>query len=404
MTIPYEFTPEAVQALSPLEEQLYTGFLLNRDLEEPILGRNPWLLPPDQNKPLEWGTGRYWDTTVARKHEYWKQIDLPLPTKDIRRMRRDLREWGYCLIEEGLSDAQYQRLNTRLLEQAEGERLAGIEQQSPYGQYVYSLINKGECFAKCIEQDPEAVQAGPVIEQLMDETLGQGWICHAFLAHGADLDRWPQGLHVDQGALLPWITKEAPVLVNTMFIIEDVNEVNGGTLIIPGSHKVMVAAVSGEPVDKLPPAINLEARAGTIMVFDGRVLHGTGANRSSKRRFVLTMSNVKPWMRQQEVWLLSASPEVLEQASPKLLHRIGFQSLFNCGAVEGFGVNFAQGRVGEPEGALKVFRDALDAGTYRRVGELRPNSSEQDLQMDFTLRKATDAATKCQRSRKSVEI
>jgi hypothetical protein len=307
-------------------------------------------------------------------------------------MRHDLREWGYCLIEEGLSDAQCERLRTRLLEQAEGERLAGIEQQSPYGQYVYSLINKGECFAKCIEQDPEAVQAGPVIEQLMAETLGDGWICHAFLAHGADPGRWPQGLHIDQGALLPWITKEAPVLVNTMFILEDVNEVNGGTLIIPGSHKVMVAAVNGEKVEKLPPAINLEARAGTIMVFDGRLLHGTGANRSSKRRFVLTMSNVKSWMRQQEVWLLSAAPEVLERASPKLLHRIGFQSIFNCGAVEGFGVNFAQGRVGEPEGALKVFRDAVDAGAYRRVGELRPTSSDQELQMDFTLREALVAA------------
>jgi Phytanoyl-CoA dioxygenase (PhyH) len=392
VTVPYEFTPEAVETRSPVEEQLYTSFLKNRDLEEPILGKNPWLLPPDHSKPLEWGTGRYWDTTVARKHEFWRQIDLPLPTKDIRQMRHDLREWGYCLIEEGMSTAQCERLLTRLLEQAEGERLAGIEQQSPYGQYVYSLINKGECFAKCIEQNPEAVQAGPVIEQLMDETLGDGWICHAFLAHGADPGRWPQALHIDQGALLPWITKEAPILMNTMFILEDVNEVNGGTLIIPGSHKVMVAAVNGETVERLPPAINLEACAGTIMVFDGRLLHGTGANRSSKRRFVLTMSNVKSWMRQQEVWLLSAAPEVLERASPKLLHRIGFQSIFNCGAVEGFGVNFAQGRVGEPEGALKMFREAVDAGVYRRVGELRPTSSEQELQKEFTVREAIAAS------------
>src|SRR6202012_2461325 len=151
-------------------------------------------------------------------------MDLPVATKDIRQMRGDLREWGYCLIEDGLSDSQYQRLRTRLLEQAEGERLAGIEQQSQYGQYVYSLINKGECFARCIEHHPEAVQSGPVIEQLMDENLREGWGCHAFLAHGADPGRWPQGLHIDQSALLPWITKDAPVLMNTMFMMEDVNE------------------------------------------------------------------------------------------------------------------------------------------------------------------------------------
>ena len=41
-------------------------------------------------------------------------------------------------------------------------------------------------FAQCIEQNTEAVQAGPVIEQIMDETLGKGWICHSFLSNGSD--------------------------------------------------------------------------------------------------------------------------------------------------------------------------------------------------------------------------
>lgn len=43
-------------------------------------------------------------------------------------------------------------------------------------------------------------------------------------------------LHQDQGAILPIQTPEAPVLVNTMYILQDVNEHNGGTLLIPGSH------------------------------------------------------------------------------------------------------------------------------------------------------------------------
>ena len=124
---------------------------------------------------------------MARKHEHWKHVDLPRLTKDIRQMRHDLREWGFCLIENGMSDTQYARLKSRLLEQAEGERLAGIAAQTPAGQYVHTLVNKGRCFAQCIEQDPDAVQAGPVIEQIMDETLGKGWICHSFLANGAGI-------------------------------------------------------------------------------------------------------------------------------------------------------------------------------------------------------------------------
>ena len=171
-----------------------------------------------------------------------------------------------------------------------------------------SLVNKGRCFVQCIEQDPEGVQAGPLIEQLMDETLGKGWICHSFLSNGADPGGYPQGLHIDQAPLLPFQTQEAPVLFNTMYIPQDINEENGGTLLIPGSHQIMAEAGSGGEVGELPPAINLEARAGTLVIFDGRLLHGTGANRTDRQRFVATMSNVTAWTRQQENWIMTVRP------------------------------------------------------------------------------------------------
>ena len=63
----------------------------------------------------------------------------------------------------------------RILEQAEAENGAGIDDQTPTGQYVNTLVNKGRIFTGgCIEQDPEFVQAGPVIEQLLNESLGKG--------------------------------------------------------------------------------------------------------------------------------------------------------------------------------------------------------------------------------------
>jgi hypothetical protein len=391
MTVPREFTPEVVEERSPEGEQLYSSFLRSGEPFRSMFANNPWLLPPDPRKPLEWGTGRYWDTTVARKHEHWKAVDLPRLTKDIRHMRHDLREWGFCLIEQGMSDAQYALMKSRILEQAEGESLAGMAAQTPSGQYVHTLVNKGRCFAQCIEQDPDAVQAGPLIEQIMDETLGKGWICHSFLANGADPGGYPQGLHIDQGPLLPWVTAEAPALFNTMYIFEDVDERNGGTLVIPGSHKVLATAGSGGTIGELPPAINLEAPGGTIMLFDGRLLHGAGANRGTERRFVATMSNVKSWMRTQENWALSVAPDVLEWASPKLLHRMGFQALVYGGTVEGFGIT-AGGRIGDRWGAIKQFRSAYDAGAYERVRELGPSSPEDELKRDYTLREALAAA------------
>ena len=391
MSVPPEFTRDAVAAASPEEAHLFRHAFANHSLEESLFRNNPWMQPPPHDKPLEWGPDCYWDTTVAAKHPDWKDKDLPRPTKDLARMRKDFREWGYCLIEDAMSPEQCRTMHTRLVEQAEAERLAGIAQGSPYGQYVNTLVNKGECFARAIEQDPEAVQGGPVIEQLHDEILGPGWLCHAFLANGADPGAYPQGLHIDQGALMPWMPAEAPMLINTMYILEDINEENGGTLMIPGSHHALAEAGTGGEVGELPRPFNLDLPAGTVMVFDGRLLHGTGANRTGRQRFVATMAAIKPWMRQQENWVLSVKPEVLAEASPKLLHRMGFQAVFNGGTVEGFGVNYAQGGLGDPYGAILAFRQAMDQGTYYRVGELRPGDAASDLSAKFTLRSVTEA-------------
>lgn len=393
MSVPLEFTTAYVAENSTRDKQLYNDFLYCGEPYKSMFRNNPWLAPPDMRQPLPWGTGSYWDTTVARKHDDWKDVDLPTPTKDINELRRDLREWGLCLIEDGMSAAQCRTFRERLWAQAEGERRAGVDQPTPSGQYINTLINKGRCFAQCIEHDPEAVQAGPVIEQLLDETLGKGWICHSFLSNGSDPGGYPQALHMDQGPLLPFQTTEAPALVNTMFIPQDVNEHNGGTLIIPGSHKIMAKAGSGGEVGALPRPINLEAKAGSVMVFDGRVLHGTGVNRGKERRFVATMSNIKPWMRQQENWVMSVKPEILESASPKLLHRMGLQATTYGATVEGVGLG-AAGKVGERWGNIQGFRRAQDAGAYLRVGELSGRSSKTELNANYTVKRVREEASR----------
>ena len=75
--------------------------------------------------------------------------------------------------------------------------------------------------------------------------------------------------------------------MNILTAISDIDDANGGTLLIPGSHLVMSkAAREGKPVGKLPPAINLDAKAGTMVITDGRLLHGTGINHTDTPRIV----------------------------------------------------------------------------------------------------------------------
>jgi ectoine hydroxylase-related dioxygenase (phytanoyl-CoA dioxygenase family) len=382
-----QFSQEYIEKNTPKKDMLFKSFLDSQEPYTSIFKNNPWLAPPNFKKPLSKKKVHYWKTTVGRKHPYWKTKKLPTPTKEIKQIRKDFKKWGYALIEDGMSKDQCHLFIERLLEQAQGEKLAGVNSMTPSGQYVHTLINKGEMFRGCIEQDPSHVQAGVLIENFLNETLGTGWICHSFLANGAEKGYYPQVLHLDQSPLSPWITEEAPALVNTLYIPQDVNEENGGTLIIPGSHKNIIKAGSNGKIGKLPPAINLEARAGTVMLFDGRLLHGTGVNHTKEIRFVAAMSNVKSWMRSQENWVISVDPEIIKNASPKLLHRMGLQAVTYGGTIEGFGMG-AGGKVDESRGSIKYFREALDEGEYIRVGQLSSTSPKSDLKKNYTLRQA----------------
>ena len=119
--IPSEFLPENVEALSSEEAQLQDAkWFRSGEPFRSMHKNNPWLKPPvggngvratrpdgSLTEPFKcelFEAGRsaeggglngtpYYDTTVPRKHNYWKQFDdLPQETKDINKARRDLQK------------------------------------------------------------------------------------------------------------------------------------------------------------------------------------------------------------------------------------------------------------------------------------------------------------------------
>ena len=393
-TVPREFDPAVIEANSSPEDQMYHAEVTFAEPMKSVLENNPeiYFVPPKRGS--EWGTwefrpGSYYDTTTGDKHPAWRDKPLPRATRDIAQLRQDMLCWGYCKIEDALSADQVATIRQRVMEQAEGERLAGIAQKTPSGQNINCCVNKGRCFELLIEQHPSMVQGGPLVEQLVSEALGQGWICTSLIAAISLQGGVPQALHQDQGNAPD---SRSPMSVNVLTAISDVDEANGGTLLIPGSHRILSDAVrEGRPVGKLPPAINLDAKAGVMIITDGRLLHATGINHTNSPRIVMLNGMQKPWMRQQENWMLSVRPEVLQRASTKLLHRMGYQATTGGQTNEGHGFG-ARGLPGEAAGATVAFRLAADAGDYIRVGELGPDSSKEDLEAPYTLREVVGAA------------
>ena len=78
---------------------------------------------------------------------------------------------------------------------------------------------------------------------------------------------------------------------NAAWLIDDYTEENGGTRVIPGSHRCgeLPNEALADCLEDHPDQISLAGRAGSVVVFNSHLWHGGSANRTTAlRRGVLS--------------------------------------------------------------------------------------------------------------------
>lgn len=124
---------------------------------------------------------------------------------------------------------------------------------------------------------------------------------------------------------------ETEYLVNVMWPFTPYRELNGTTLIWPGSH----GAHALNPNTEIDP-IAIELDPGDALVFLGSTLHGAGGNRSFTTRRGAIVSYCLGWLKPYENQWLAYPPEIARQFSPELAALVGYrQHRPNLGNYEG---------------------------------------------------------------------
>lgn len=128
------------------------------------------------------------------------------------------------------------------------------------------------------------------------------------------------------------IPKSFELVVNVMWTLDAFTEMNGATRLAPGSHlwpRQQVQEDESGVIDAVAPP-------GSAIVWLGSLLHGGGANRSTKPRRGLVMSYSLAWLAPAEKLLLSIPPEIARTLPTPLQRLIGYQiHRPNLGWVEG---------------------------------------------------------------------
>lgn len=137
------------------------------------------------------------------------------------------------------------------------------------------------------------------------------------------LDRGPgseqQFLHRDE---LVWCQVPRPhpeLQLASVIALNDFSADNGGTRIIPGSHRW--------PLERQPKpeeVVAAEMRAGSAVIYLGSTIHGGGPNVTAGRRRGIHISYTLGWLRTEENHYLSTPPEVARTLARRAQELLGY--------------------------------------------------------------------------------
>jgi ectoine hydroxylase-related dioxygenase (phytanoyl-CoA dioxygenase family) len=177
-------------------------------------------------------------------------------------------------------------------------------------QRIYALFAKTRTF--------DLAATDPLLLGVLDQVLG-----HYQLSAPVGICIGPgekaQILHRDD-SIYPVPEPHPPLVVNTMWPLDDFTVENGATRFIPGSHR-------WEPGRRPAPDDPVETAVmspGSAMFYLGSLWHGGGANQTAVPRLGVILEYAAGWLRPQENHCLAVPREVAAGLPERLQELLGY--------------------------------------------------------------------------------
>ncbi len=272
------------------------------------------------------------------------------PTRDLRSAEVDLVKTGYCIVTDVIPENLRQALHERVLEQAEAERRKKIDHtQDGNTQWIANVLNKGEAFLKLLTLSED-------VHTLIRSVLGDAYILSCSNSPIAGPGTGRMSMHADQhwsprieadpayNPRMGNLTFEnmemetearkrehlfPPCMVTLMWTITEFTEENGATVFIPGSHRSGRHPQYDAPFEN---SVCAQAPAGSVILWDGRSWHATGANKTTDDyRIGVTNNYVAPMIRPLVNYPYSLRPQVVAKLSDREKALLGFSTWSSYG-------------------------------------------------------------------------
>lgn len=193
----------------------------------------------------------------------------------------------------------------------------------------YDVLNYGDIW--------QHVVTHPNILSVAQGVLGKDCLLNTFGTSIINPGETAQPMHVDDG---PFIAahnsalrdrprlgnarRRQSIVLNTMIALCDFTEDIGATRYVPDSPQLDYPKAADSP-KWFRASFPAEMPKGSILFFEGQCFHAGGANRTQDRRYAVSVDFCAGYLRTQENFLLSISPERIETFSEELKALIGLK-------------------------------------------------------------------------------
>ncbi len=209
------------------------------------------------------------------------------------------------LVEELLSEIR--RVEGSLGTKPKGNTVEGYKTLR-----TYNLLAKGAAFQKM----PVHSEVLPLVEQILEPDCLLSGMTSMDLGPG----EVPQPLHPDDFVInIP--RPHAPLVCTTIWALTDFTEENGATRLVPGSHKLDHIPDYSRSYDSIPALMT----AGSVLVFNGSLWHGSGQNQSAESwRVGVNVQYCAGFIRTQQNQYVGIPDEIKRGFSERLLKLCGY--------------------------------------------------------------------------------
>lgn len=202
----------------------------------------------------------------------------------IQRHINDLETNGIAIVPSILSRDEVFRLRQELIAAIDEDAVAypGVFDQ----RMVHNCMVRGKNMATLLDH--------PVMNSYLKAAFSETCIIHAYQSSSLlpGQTNFGSRIHVDSPRFIPGYTTNMGII----FPLDDFTLENGATYYLAGSHKV----------EKLPDEAGFYANAkraccsaGDMIIFNARLVHAAGDNRTDQARHSLTINLCRSFMRQR---------------------------------------------------------------------------------------------------------